>query len=635
MGVIEEILRLRDEASSELRKVAGEAGNTETAMDGLKRGAAAAGVGIGALAVTLQQTISYVVRARQEVEFLAGSTGASTRTIAGLGLALRASGRDIQDAEGAIKGFQGRLREVQQGSESTAQAFRDIGLSGASLASGDFDAALSLTIERLQAIDDDGERARATMATLGEEGTKLMAALGDQRLAEFVGQAERFGIEYGPDAIRVTREWNAALAETTQLAEGLAGAFTDRVLPALTSVTRQLNQGVVAAATELAAVVDSVAQAFVDQAGGANATGGSIALTAGGALLTGGASIGVPGLLAYGQSAGSSAARALAPTSGGGPSIFDTVRAALADEQARIGAAGGGTSGAGAGSGPKPGGEDFAALQKLSDTDFAALLLQRQDEEADARATVIEQIKADAIKRAEVEQAVIDAQQEAATALAAAAESNQRAADEAAAAARNARDARLAGVAGGINTASGLVSNLSGALPGVLASAGPYGAVAGAGLGLLTQLGQTGAEGVQEQVDILVKGIRGGLQALPDILYEVLPVILEAALFELPVALARAIADIIANPIKQVGRSFVPATQQFAQSLAEGGSSLDAFTQFGESVSGRDSNRSARRSGGRSLVVGGPITPRAADQLVDELNRDLGPRGRGLSFGGA
>lgn len=654
MGTIEEVLRLKDEASPALRGVAGEAArasseirDTASSSSDLGGGLRNLGVGAAAAAVGFQQMISRVIETRREIDFLSGTTGASVETVAGLRQAFRLAGREASEAEGALKGLQQQLRAAADGSESAAKAFSDIGLSGSALAGGDFDAALARVVANLESIEDRGARARAAMAVFGEEGTKLMAALGDERLQSFIDLTQRYGDSAGPAAVRVTEEWTDAWGRAQLAIEGTAGAITNKVLPAATGALRLLLEFSSTLGFLLNDAVDVALQPLGFSSGRAAGTGfgdgtaverarESVARLFGERSAKAGRGSGfvAPEVLA---------AQGLASGLSGTGSLFDQIRGFI--------------SGPGGGGGTAGGGKSFAALsraeidalRKITET-FSAQLDGVFQAELDQRKRAADDLyaKLQEQNRQEIAQNAAVKAQSAATAEKLAQIRDQQLADADAArtlakdladkeyeAAQRRRQQAAATAVAATSAAAGVITNAAGTIPGLLAGAGPAGAIAGTSIGLLGALGDPnfgGAKGVEQQLDLFVKGIVRGLEALPEILLQVLPDFVGAIVTELPPALARAIAELIAGPLRGLPQRLDQAVATSDLIAGNRPSALGVLDTFSTAAPDRRSNPNAGR--GVTVVNNGYITPRAQQQQIDDLNRILGPRGLNHSLRG-
>lgn len=235
----------------------------------------------------------------------------------------------------------------------------------------------------------------------------------------------------------------------------------------------------------------------------------------------------------------------------------------------------------------------------------------------------------------------------------------------------------------------GISAGLGGDVGGALMAAGPVGMGASAVMGGLSAIGEKGAKGVDEQLSGLKDTIIAALEALPEILAEVipdfvsalltevvpaliqaLPEILKSLLIDLPIAIAKAIASAI-NPFD--GGQMKNGKRGFGDFAAEWFTVGQAHTDFdkkggyaegsafishdqvgmlhkGEVVRTASEARNDRqsgyfaqsaRSGGQEQVVhvhnyniSGPVGDAAFRPIVErQISQAFGPGGLGYSTG--
>lgn len=620
MGVIEEILRIKDEASPALKGVASEA---STASSSLTTAATAAGgiatalLAAGAAAFAFQQKVADL---RNDLGDMAARTGVASRTIAGLKLAAEGSGLKLSDMEGVVRGLNQSMIALSDGSAEGARAFDRIGVKASDLEGLNLDQQLALVAERLQGIGDTGQRAQAAMDVLGRSGGRLMQALGDQRLGEFIDRAERFGLDIGPDAAAAASDWQREVADLRLVLEGFAGTISDTLAPATSGWLHDFNTGLVAVVGFIKGGLIPALKETAAEIGG---------LTTGESIVAGIGTLAMPAVAAYGLT-GDLARRAfgpgtdqafadvndfLSPKSSGGPSWVE-----------QLFGASGSTGGA-----PPPSGRGASAQSGPSSAQNAltkaAAALQGVKAAADLAGQAVEvytsyevELKDAQIVAAGKLRERIDAENAAALAAGA---YNRSLADQANAQ----RAAALQQVASGIGLAGTALTSPGAALGQGLSMLGPGGVVAGASLGFLETLGNVGSEGVSQQFDLMVSAITEGLKALPDILFEVLPDFVFSLVTELPPAIAIALAKLLTFGLFNDSRE-----GSLGASFANPG--LSAYNEGGGTGGGDERRRGGQPQTQRGTVVNihGAVTPRALDFLTDEIQNALGPRGRRLSL---
>ena len=162
-------------------------------------------------------------------------TGVAVETIKGLDLAFTGSGLAASNVEAILKKFPKTLGDIARGTGEALPAIeRLFGKDGfdADGALKDSDAALRQIIKQLSAVEAPAEQAALAAQLFGRTGGELLQAgvLGSaDALDVFIGHADRWGLETGPEATKQAAQFQRALAELALVAEGsasqLAAAF--------------------------------------------------------------------------------------------------------------------------------------------------------------------------------------------------------------------------------------------------------------------------------------------------------------------------------------------------------------------------------------------------------------------------
>ena len=627
-------------------------------------------LGVGALVGTLTAATSAVVAFGQEIADLRNDiTDASTRsgiaadTLQGLRLAAEGSGLAFSALTPGLDQFGRRLVQAADGGNATAEAFEALGVEVVD-AEGNLrsaDTVLRETLAALNGMESSGERSALAMETLGKSGGRLLQALSGSELEDFVSVARDFGVNVGPEAAKSAGDWQRASAELSLVVDGLKASLFDAVGGAdllfavadeLIFAFSALSGGASAAARVLGdafsdafAPLKSLSDALADLIEGLQALGrgdfsGSLdALTDAAANL--GQALGeAPAAITAGVRALSPALLGdviLAGISGAVEGITGTGAqrvAGLRLARGRIrggGAAGsqiitGGDGGGdgGGGGGITPGGAERADLAALAAR--AAGGVQRVGSSMFEFGEVLRAGSANVDGQLSELQDALDA--------------------EAIAATRERRAARIEGVQTGIGIAGQVIGGDLGG--GISAGAGAAGlatlGAVGAGVSAVQTIGATGVEGIEDQLEQTREDLIAGLEALPELIGEVLPQfavdlvstlipalieagpeLFKAILIELPVTLAKAIGevfrDIFQGPRSERGERLGRAAGAVGGlTFGPGGAILGSRVgeRLGEGVddvlgSMRD-NRS--RSAARTASDGQASGARASDRLA-------------------
>ena len=188
---------------------------TGESMSSLATGAGALAVGLLAAGAAAGKLLQGMADSQNELTNLSAKTGVATKTLAGLRLAAKGSGQDLESMASVLEPMIERMGQIKAGSKSAADAFKAVGIDsvmmGDNLRSAD-EVLLEIT-KNLSKMEDPTERAAAAALAFGGAGTKLVQALGGQELQNFVDAAEQFGVDTGPRAAAAAREWEKAMVD--------------------------------------------------------------------------------------------------------------------------------------------------------------------------------------------------------------------------------------------------------------------------------------------------------------------------------------------------------------------------------------------------------------------------------------
>ena len=227
-SIIEKILRIKDEASPALKDTSDAADDaadklkdTDKASESVsasfsnmaKKATAAAAVvaAVGAAVFKLNQRLA---DARNELIDTATRTGLATKTIAGLKLAAEGSGQQLNALAAGLGQFPKRMADAARGTGEALVAFEKLGISV--LDANDNMKSADQVIREVSAainmVEDPTERSALAVQAFGRSGANLMVALGGKELDQFIEQAERFGVQVGPNAAKAADDWQRSVA---------------------------------------------------------------------------------------------------------------------------------------------------------------------------------------------------------------------------------------------------------------------------------------------------------------------------------------------------------------------------------------------------------------------------------------
>jgi phage-related protein len=538
---IEEVLRIRDEASAALKrleKAADSAAREFDDLDDRARKAAdgvdkagksadkntqsiakmAAGHAAGALtASALTGAIETVGRAMLDsalfasefadrMVIMARTTGLSTESVVGLSYAAQAGGGDISELRSGLSAFLVIAQQAATGSQAMADRLATVGVvatdAGGALRS--MDELLREALEGIAALPTETERAAAAVTVFGAEGSKLAAIFGDGAgaLDDWAARAKEAGVVITDDVAAASAQADEALAQFRVTLDSLKLALGVEIIPLLTTFAETFKT--------LAPIVRIALKPLVDQLRG-------IGLV-------------IDGIVTAVQTLGK--AFGDLPDNAG---IRDYLRAlreaevALGESLRRVitqgpGAApAGATSGVAATAGPVglPG---LPALSKAveeaaKEIDGNARLIARAaDREAAARKRANDSLEQEAQREAEARRKAAAAANEAAL-----------------------RAATVPAGPSGVETATAALGAIQGGLSSILSALGPEGALAAAIIQVVSNPAEI-LSGIVAEVDALVEGL---LVELIPALLDAIPALVDTLLVRLPELIPQFIQSLV------------------------------------------------------------------------------------------
>lgn len=620
---------------------------------------------------------------RNDISDAATRSGIAADTLQGLRLAAEGSGLSFSALTSGLDQFGARLSQAAEGTGRTAEAFAALGVEVADAEGNlrDGDTVLRETLAALNGMEPSAERSALAMEALGRSGGKLLQALSGTELDAFVEQAREFGVDVGPEAAKSAGDWQRASAELTLVLDGVKAALFDAV----------------GGADALFAAADFVILSFEAMKGAGQAFADSLTASIQTIFsplqtLTDALSALLDGLQAIGRGDYSAGFDSLTNAAAGLGRALSEVPASLARASTGMGAtiAEAVVSGA-AGALEGLQGEGAARLSRLRETrgaivsggaagaDIPAAERTREEAAAAAAAAAAGEASAEAAARVfasgfqEDRRALSEVLAEGAANLA-----EQQAQTAAMAAETRAGRLETAQTAIGV-TGQVLSGDLGGALSSAGGAAGLAGlGVAGAAVSGLQFIGEQGAQGVSDTLEGLKSSLLGALEALPELIGDVLPrfavslvadlipALIRAApqllfslLTELPVAIAEALADVLTperenrgalagaivggvggfllgGPVGAIagagaGAAFGAAGQDIAENSRERrGADAARTATDGQAATARESDRiammSTRPRRGAVRVRSNPF-----DQLARQFDAQFGDYGRASS----
>lgn len=267
---IEEVIRLRDEASGALRKLERVADDAAQEMADLDAEARAAAKGLattgtaaksstasigkmaaahvaGALSVSaLTSAVQVVGRAMLDsalfasdfadrMIILARQTGLAEESVVGLSYAAQAGGGDVSQLRTGLTAFLAVAQQAATGSDTMAERLARVGVvaTDATGSLRSMDELLRETLQGIAALPSETERAAAAVELFGARGGALVAVLGDgtASLDEWTRRAKEAGVVVDRDLAAASATADEALASLRLQLDGIKLAVGQEVIP--------------------------------------------------------------------------------------------------------------------------------------------------------------------------------------------------------------------------------------------------------------------------------------------------------------------------------------------------------------------------------------------------------------------
>lgn len=159
---------------------------------------------------------------------MSARTGIASSTLAGLEVAAKMSGQELADLEGVLRKVAAEGLDLEE------------------------------TVAQIQAIPDPAERSATAMKLLGEEGGRLVQALGDTSVQTFEEFAREFGTATGPEAAAAAARWQKAIAGLETVIAGFLTGPGSGLLDFGTAFVENFTIGFIVLESTLSAAIGSI-----------------------------------------------------------------------------------------------------------------------------------------------------------------------------------------------------------------------------------------------------------------------------------------------------------------------------------------------------------------------------------------
>jgi methyl-accepting chemotaxis protein len=234
---LDNVVDALEEVEKELKKTQRESTKTESSFDKLKKAGVAVGkvtavmaaVGVAVLAAgkAAFEASKKVTDLVNELNDLSVRSGVSAKTIQGLRQALLSSGQSAEGLTEILGAISGQFAQLGAEGSAVEKKFQSFGVAVRDT-NGDLRSNNDIlldSIRLLQGISDTSERSRASVALFGEAGAKLNQALAAGDFERFLSFTEKFGIDTGPEASRAAAHFQVVLSGLSTVLDGTLQKF--------------------------------------------------------------------------------------------------------------------------------------------------------------------------------------------------------------------------------------------------------------------------------------------------------------------------------------------------------------------------------------------------------------------------
>lgn len=193
----------------------------------------AAGIAAGLVAITKSSMESIDATAK-----LADRLGLTTEALGGLQHAANLSGVDTSGLQSGLEKMQLKLAAAKDGSSGAQAAFGKLGLSMDELSGLGTEDSLKLIADRIMAIEDPAERARAAFQVFGKQGMTMIPMLqgGSAGLEAMSAEADKLGLTFNRvDAAKVEMA-NDSISKMKGVFTGLGNEMAIQTAPLITAL---------------------------------------------------------------------------------------------------------------------------------------------------------------------------------------------------------------------------------------------------------------------------------------------------------------------------------------------------------------------------------------------------------------
>ena len=207
--------------------------------------AAAAAIGAGAVAAgkKIWDMANDTAAAGDTVDKMSQKLGLSAKAYQEWDYVLSQSGADIESMGAGFKSLTNLVDEATSGNDAAAESFQKLGISTKDLKDMSREDIFSLTVKRLQEMEDGTERAALANDLFGKSGQDLAPLLNQTAEAtqDLKDKAHDLGFVMSDEAVDASVKFTDSMDTLKRTFEGVKNNITSELLPGLTSITDGLT----------------------------------------------------------------------------------------------------------------------------------------------------------------------------------------------------------------------------------------------------------------------------------------------------------------------------------------------------------------------------------------------------------
>jgi hypothetical protein len=205
-----------------------------------KKIGATLGIGISLTALTtgLVNAAEAAIEYGDEINKASIKSGIAVESFSELAYAAKQNDIELDSLSTALKKMQVTLSEAASGSKSATQALSALGLTAAQLRALSPDEQFETLADRIRALKDPADRARAAVELFGKAGADLLPMFeeGAEGIRQLREEAQQLGATLTGEQAQALAEADDAIKRMEQAWAGVARTLTAQVAPALTTV---------------------------------------------------------------------------------------------------------------------------------------------------------------------------------------------------------------------------------------------------------------------------------------------------------------------------------------------------------------------------------------------------------------